>query len=35
MVELIEQLADADMAYKTEDGSWYFRLRAFPEYGKL
>jgi cysteinyl-tRNA synthetase len=22
-------------AYKTEDGSWYFRLSAFPEYGKL
>ena len=22
-------------AYKTEDGSWYFRLSAFPSYGKL
>jgi len=22
-------------AYQTEDGSWYFRLKSFPEYGKL
>ena len=35
MVELIQKLAEAGAAYKTEDGSWYFRLRAFPEYGKL
>ncbi len=35
MVELIRKLADAGAAYRTEDGSWYFRLRAFPEYGKL
>ena len=35
MVTLIEKLADAGAAYKTEDGSWYFRLAAFPEYGKL
>jgi cysteinyl-tRNA synthetase len=35
MVALIEKLAAAGAAYKTEDGSWYFRLRAFPEYGKL
>ena len=35
MVELIEKLAEAGAAYKTDDGSWYFRLRAFPEYGKL
>ena len=35
MVELIEKLAAAGAAYKTEDGSWYFRLKAFPEYGKL
>jgi cysteinyl-tRNA synthetase len=35
MVELIEQLAAAGAAYKTEDGSWYFRLKSFPEYGKL
>ena len=35
MVRLIERLAAAGAAYKTEDGSWYFRLKAFPEYGKL
>jgi cysteinyl-tRNA synthetase len=35
MVELIQKLAIVGAAYKTEDGSWYFRLAAFPEYGKL
>ena len=35
MVRLIERLAAAGAAYKTEDGSWYFRLKAVPEYGKL
>jgi cysteinyl-tRNA synthetase len=35
MVELIEKLAAQGAAYKVEDGSWYFRLAAFPEYGKL
>ncbi len=35
MVALVEKLAAAGAAYKTEDGSWYFRLAAFPEYGKL
>jgi cysteinyl-tRNA synthetase len=35
MVKLIQQLEAAGAAYKTEDGSWYFRLRSFPEYGKL
>jgi cysteinyl-tRNA synthetase len=35
MVQLIEKLAEAGAAYKTDDGSWYFRLRSFPEYGKL
>ena len=35
MVELVQKLADAGAAYQTEDGSWYFRLAAFPEYGKL
>jgi cysteinyl-tRNA synthetase len=35
MVALIEKLAAVGAAYKTEDGSWYFRLSAFPEYGKL
>jgi len=35
MVELIQRLAAAGAAYQAEDGSWYFRLAAFPEYGKL
>jgi cysteinyl-tRNA synthetase len=35
MVTLVEKLAEAGAAYQTEDGSWYFRLRSFPEYGKL
>jgi cysteinyl-tRNA synthetase len=35
MVALIQKLAVAGAAYQTEDGSWYFRLSAFPEYGKL
>jgi cysteinyl-tRNA synthetase len=35
MVELIQKLRDAGAAYRTDDGSWYFRLAAFPEYGKL
>jgi cysteinyl-tRNA synthetase len=35
MVELIEKLAEKNAAYKVEDGSWYFRLAAFPAYGKL
>jgi len=35
MVELIQKLAEAGAAYRTDDGSWYFRLAAFPEYGKL
>jgi cysteinyl-tRNA synthetase len=35
MVALVERLAKAGAAYQAEDGSWYFRLAAFPEYGKL
>ncbi len=35
MVSLIEQLAAQDIAYKAEDGSWYFRIARFPAYGKL
>jgi len=35
MVGLIQKLAESGAAYRTEDGSWYFRLAAFPEYGKL
>ena len=35
MVALIERLAAKDIAYQTEDGSWYFRIARFPGYGKL
>src|SRR5271154_2308919 len=37
MVRLVQRLEEAGAAYKTgdENGSWYFRLAAFPEYGKL
>jgi cysteinyl-tRNA synthetase len=35
MVDLIQKLAAAGAAYQAEDGSWYFRLASFPEYGKL
>jgi cysteinyl-tRNA synthetase len=35
MVELIQKLAEVGAAYRTDDGSWYFRLAAYPEYGKL
>jgi cysteinyl-tRNA synthetase len=35
MVALIRRLAEQDIAYKAEDGSWYFRIARFPAYGKL
>ncbi len=35
MVRLIQRLAAQGYAYRTEDGSWYFRISRFPEYGKL
>src|SRR6201996_890524 len=35
MVTLIERLHQQKLAYQTEDGSWYFRIAGFPEYGKL
>ena len=35
MVSLIERLAAKDIAYKAEDGSWYFRIARDPDYGKL
>jgi cysteinyl-tRNA synthetase len=35
MVSLIERLAAKDLAYQAPDGSWYFRIAGFPEYGKL
>jgi cysteinyl-tRNA synthetase len=35
MVALIQRLGEKDIAYQVEDGSWYFRIARFPEYGKL
>ena len=35
MVKLVQKLAAEGAAYQAEDGSWYFRLASFPEYGKL
>jgi len=35
MVSLIQRLVEQDIAYRTDDGSWYFRIARFPEYGKL
>src|SRR6266536_6059146 len=35
MAHFIRRLADKGVAYQTEDGSWYFRIAKFPEYGKL
>jgi cysteinyl-tRNA synthetase len=35
MAEFIAELAKKDFAYRTDDGSYYFRIAKFPEYGKL
>ncbi len=35
MVVLIERLLDKNHAYKTEDGSIFFSIDSFPEYGQL
>ena len=35
MAQFIRRLADKGVAYQTEEGSWYFRIDKFPEYGKL
>jgi cysteinyl-tRNA synthetase len=35
MAEFIAKLAQMGFAYKTEDGSYYFRIAKFPAYGKL
>jgi cysteinyl-tRNA synthetase len=35
MVALVQKLEANGLAYRTEDGSWYFRIAGFPEYGKL
>jgi cysteinyl-tRNA synthetase len=35
MIEFIRQLIDKNHAYIGEDGSVYFRIASFPDYGKL
>jgi cysteinyl-tRNA synthetase len=35
MIEMIAQLQREEIAYQAEDGSVYFRLSKFPNYGKL
>ena len=35
MAEFIGELVNKGFAYRTEDGSYYFRIAKFPEYGKL
>jgi len=35
MAEFVAKLVEKDIAYRTDDGSYYFRIAKFPEYGKL
>ena len=35
MAQFIAALAEKGYAYRTDDGSYYFRIAKFPEYGKL
>lgn len=35
MAEFIARLGKKGFAYRTEDGSYYFRIAKFPQYGKL
>ena len=35
MAEFVAKLAEKGIAYRTDDGSYYFRIAKFPEYGKL
>lgn len=35
MADFIARLVEQGHAYKTEDGSYYFRIATFPQYGKL
>src|SRR5246127_2490331 len=35
MAEFIAALVKKDIAYRTDDGSYYFRIAKFPAYGKL
>jgi cysteinyl-tRNA synthetase len=35
MAEFVAKLVEKNLAYRTEDGSYYFRIAKFPRYGKL
>ncbi len=35
MADFIAKLTEKGLAYRTEDGSYYFRIAKFPAYGKL
>jgi len=35
MAQVISGLEQKDVAYKAEDGSYYYRIAKFPQYGKL
>src|ERR1700682_6346915 len=35
MAEFVSKLVEKGLAYRTDDGSYYFRIAEFPEYGKL
>jgi cysteinyl-tRNA synthetase len=35
MAAFVAKLVARDIAYRTDDGSYYFRIAKFPEYGKL
>jgi cysteinyl-tRNA synthetase len=35
MADFVAKLVDKNLAYRTDDGSYYFRIAGFPRYGKL
>ena len=35
MADFVAKLVEKGFAYRTDDGSYYFRIAKFPEYGKL
>src|SRR6201988_2205215 len=35
MVSFVERMVEKGIAYRTDDGSYYFRIAKFPQYGKL
>jgi cysteinyl-tRNA synthetase len=35
MAGFVRKLVEKDIAYRTDDGSYYFRIAKFPSYGKL